>query len=84
MTTSALLEAEAAEAMAARRLLTPLGVRIDVAQPKDLADYRTCRARAEELRSVLTDHMRIAGHKEWGGNYGRATTRRPIEGSKEA
>jgi hypothetical protein len=69
--TDALQEAEAAEALAARRLLTPKGVRVDKALQTDLENYQLSRARAEELRRVLTDKMQI-GYKEWGGRDHKA------------
>lgn len=66
MNTEALMEAEAAEAMAARKLLDRKGVRVDAALQTDLEDYRLARARAEEMRRVMFDHMAIAGEREWG------------------
>jgi hypothetical protein len=68
----ALQEAEAAEALAARRLLTPKGVRVDKALQTDLENYQLSRARAEELRRVLTDKMAMAGEREWGGRDHKA------------
>ena len=68
MNPDALLEAEAAEALAARRLLSAAGIRVDYAAPSDLDEYRRCRARAEELRRGLTDKMVVVGSREWGGN----------------
>ena len=61
-----LMEAEAVEALAARRLLTAAGVRLDAAAPSDLDNYRLARARAEELRRHLTDKMVVVGSREWG------------------
>jgi hypothetical protein len=66
MNYEALQEAEAAEALAARRLLSPKGVRVDAALQTDLEDYTRCRARSEELRRVMTDKMHLAGEREWG------------------